>query len=64
MRVCGLIATQDFNTQDATGIVRGVKHEPLPPLMFSTAQRLIKSGYAVRRRTKAIFEDGKNKEQK
>ena len=60
MKVCGLIALKDFNTYDASGRVVAVKYEPLPPLYYSTAKRLIKDGYAARRRTKKITGETKD----
>lgn len=55
MKVCGLVAIRNFNTNDASGRISGEKGEALPPLYYSTARRLIKQGYAVRRRIKKII---------
>ena len=53
MKIDDLIALKDFSTRDSTGKITGVKGEPLPPMMYSTAKRLIQGGYARRKRTKA-----------
>jgi len=54
MKVCGLVAVKDFVTSDASGKIQANKYDALPPLYYSTARRLIKCGYAVRKRTRLI----------
>lgn len=54
MKVAGLVALQDFTTVDSSGVVRGVAGEELRPLMYSTAERLVKGGFARRKRVKAV----------
>jgi len=51
MKVYDLIALQDFSTIEAHGVIRGVKGQPIGPVMYSTAKRLIQDGLAKKQRT-------------
>jgi len=52
MKILDLIALQDFTTVEAHGVIRGVKGQPIGPVMYSTAKRLIKDKLAARKRGK------------
>lgn len=53
MKIKGLIALKDFNTHIPGGVLRAKTGAELPPVNYSIAERLIKGGYARRKRRKA-----------
>jgi hypothetical protein len=52
MKVTDLIALRDFTTVESHGVIRGIAGQPVGPVMYSTAERLVKMKLARRKRTK------------